>query len=233
MTSADRLLSHLTDWLRRRAPSRSIERSDDGWVDDHDLSVFGRPFGVARRRALAEDHGGGRRSLRVGTHLDRRRSRGCGRRFASGLLVAAYAGFTEPLPGARLRARHSRSCGRVWRTRNNGRSFAAHRQGRAGAEHEPVRSGPVGTPLILRHVCGRTACARAIFVVMISGVDRHVHVREAVPCAWSSAIPATSRARRFGVPEHARRNRHCGRTAISTSPTRTTTSSIAWIRRRG
>jgi hypothetical protein len=67
-TSADRLLSQLTEWLRRSRAVHSIE-IDDGWSDDRDVSVL-----VGRRawldvRALAEEHGSGRTLIRVSTHL--------------------------------------------------------------------------------------------------------------------------------------------------------------------
>src|SRR5439155_21229482 len=67
-TSADRLLSNLTDWLRRSRAVRSIE-IDDGWVDDRDVSVFVGRWAWLDVRALAEDHGSGRTLMRVSTHL--------------------------------------------------------------------------------------------------------------------------------------------------------------------
>ena len=57
-TSADRLLSQLTDWLRRSRAVRSIE-IDDGWSDDRDVSVLVGRWAWLDVRALAEEHGGG------------------------------------------------------------------------------------------------------------------------------------------------------------------------------
>ncbi len=66
-TSADRLLSQLTDWLRRSRAVRSIE-IDDGWSDDRDVSVFVGRWAWLDVRALAEDHGG-KTLMRVSTNL--------------------------------------------------------------------------------------------------------------------------------------------------------------------
>ena len=79
-TSADRFLSHLTDWLRRSRAVRSIE-IDDGWVEDRDVSVFIGRWGWidirARRRTQRRQD-----IIRVGTSPadDVRRRRGGGPR---------------------------------------------------------------------------------------------------------------------------------------------------------
>jgi DNA-binding beta-propeller fold protein YncE len=67
-TSADRVLTQLTDWLRRSRAVRSIE-IDDGWSDDRDVSVLVGRWAWIDVRALVEEHGGGRSLVRISTHL--------------------------------------------------------------------------------------------------------------------------------------------------------------------
>ena len=67
-TSADRVLTQLTDWLRRSRAVRSIE-IDDGWSDDRDVSVFVGRWAWVDVRALVEEHSGGRTLVRISTHL--------------------------------------------------------------------------------------------------------------------------------------------------------------------
>jgi sugar lactone lactonase YvrE len=67
-TTADRVLSQLTDWLRRSRAVRVIE-VDDGWSDDRDVSVLVGRWSWLDVRALVEEHGGGKSLLRVTTHL--------------------------------------------------------------------------------------------------------------------------------------------------------------------
>ena len=173
--SADRMLSQLTDWLRRSRAVRSIE-IDDGWSDDHDLSVFVGRWGWLDIRALAEEHSGGRTLLRVGTHL---RPTTFGVVAAVGLgigmLVATYAHVTL----------HSRVAGVAtalstlvlialvaWRTAQT-TAIVRRAIDRVAMMQNlaPIRSGAAGTPLIspsrLRTYSLRTAL---IFVVMIVGL---------------------------------------------------------------
>jgi GT2 family glycosyltransferase/sugar lactone lactonase YvrE len=174
-TSADRLLSQLTDWLRRSRAVRSIE-IDDGWSDDHDLSVFVGRWGWLDVRALAEDHGSGRTLLRVGTHL-RPTTFGvvAAIGFGAGLLVAAYAGFTLhwPMAGAATSlSTLALIAFVVWRTAQT-TAIVRRAIDRVALVQNlaAIRSGPVGTPLIspsrLRTYSLRTAL---IFVVMIIAV---------------------------------------------------------------
>jgi GT2 family glycosyltransferase len=67
-TSAERVLSHLADWLRRSRAVTTID-IDEGWWDDRDLSVYVGRWAWLDLRAMTEDHGGGRTLLRVSTHL--------------------------------------------------------------------------------------------------------------------------------------------------------------------
>jgi GT2 family glycosyltransferase/sugar lactone lactonase YvrE len=174
-TSADRMLSQLTDWLRRSRAVRSIE-IDDGWSDDHDLSVFVGRWGWLDIRALAEDHGGGRTLLRVGTHL-RPTTFGvlaavC---YGAGLLVAAAAGFTLRWPKAGAATALSTLvliALIVWRTAQTAAIVRRAIDRVALVQNlTPMRSGAAGTPLIspsrLRTYSLRTAL---IFLVMIIGL---------------------------------------------------------------
>src|SRR5581483_3007929 len=67
-TSAERVLSKLTDWLRQSRAVRTIE-IDEGWSDDRDVSIPVGRWAWLDARALVEDHGGGKSLLRVSTHL--------------------------------------------------------------------------------------------------------------------------------------------------------------------
>ena len=67
-TSADRILSQLTEWLRRSRAVRSIE-VDEGWSDDRDVSVLAGRWAWLDVRALVEEHAGGKVLLRISTHL--------------------------------------------------------------------------------------------------------------------------------------------------------------------
>ena len=91
-TTADRVLSQLTDWLRRSRAVRSIE-IDDGWSDDRDVSVLVGRWAWLDVRALVEEHGAGKTLLRVSTHLRPTTLRRGHRhsRLGAALLVAALA----------------------------------------------------------------------------------------------------------------------------------------------
>jgi DNA-binding beta-propeller fold protein YncE len=67
-TSADRVLSELTDWLRRSRAVRRIE-IDEGWSLDRDVSILVGRWAWLDLRALVEDHGGGRSLIRISTYL--------------------------------------------------------------------------------------------------------------------------------------------------------------------
>jgi len=67
-TSADRVLTQLTDWLRRSRAVRSIE-VDEGWSNDRDVSVFVGRWAWLDVRALVEEHRGGKSLVRISTHL--------------------------------------------------------------------------------------------------------------------------------------------------------------------
>jgi GT2 family glycosyltransferase/DNA-binding beta-propeller fold protein YncE len=67
-TTADRVLSQITDWLRRSRAVRTIE-IDEGWSDDRDISVFAGRWAWLDVRALVEEHAGGRALLRISTHV--------------------------------------------------------------------------------------------------------------------------------------------------------------------
>ena len=67
-TSADRVLTALTDWLRQSRAVRSIE-VDEGWADDRDVSVFVGRWAWLDVRAMVEEHDSGRVLVRISTHL--------------------------------------------------------------------------------------------------------------------------------------------------------------------
>jgi GT2 family glycosyltransferase len=118
-TSADRVLSQLTDWLRRSRAVRSIE-IDDGWSSDRDISIIIGRWGWIDVRVLAEEHGGGKTLVRFGTQL---RPTTFGVVMAvglgAGLIVAVAAGMTLrwPFAGAATAAMALFIIGfMVWRT---------------------------------------------------------------------------------------------------------------------
>ncbi len=174
-TSADRFLSHLTDWLRRSRAVRSIE-IDDGWSDDRDVSIIIGRWGWIDVRALAEEHGGGKTLVRIGTHL---RPTTFGVVAAAGLgaalLVAAAAGLTLrwPLAGAVTAALALLIVGlMVWRT---AQTTAIVRRAvarvSAGQGMTKLPSAPswvsIVSPSRLRTYSLRSAL---IFLVMIVGI---------------------------------------------------------------
>jgi GT2 family glycosyltransferase/DNA-binding beta-propeller fold protein YncE len=67
-TSAEHVLSKLTDWLRQ-SRAVSIIEVDDGWSHDRDVSVLVGRWAWLDTRALVEDHGSGKSLLRLSTHL--------------------------------------------------------------------------------------------------------------------------------------------------------------------
>ncbi|HKB12702.1 MAG TPA: glycosyltransferase [Vicinamibacterales bacterium] len=67
-TSADRVLTQLTGWLRRSRAVRTIE-IDEGWSDDRDVSAFVGRWAWLDVRALVEEHAGGKALVRISTHL--------------------------------------------------------------------------------------------------------------------------------------------------------------------
>jgi O-antigen biosynthesis protein len=174
-TSADCLLSELTDWLRRSRAVHSIE-IDDGWSDDRDVSVFVGRWAWLDIRALSEDHGSGRTLIRVSTHL-RPTSFGVVTAvgLGAGLVVAAGAGLSLrwPLAGAATAALTLLLIAlTAWRT---AQATAIVRRAvnrvTLGQHMVAIRSGPAHTPLLspsrLRTYGLRSAL---IFVLMIVGV---------------------------------------------------------------
>jgi len=67
-TTADRVLTQITDWLRRSRAVRTIE-IDEGWSDDRDVSAFVGRWAWLDVRALVEEHAGGKSLVRISTHL--------------------------------------------------------------------------------------------------------------------------------------------------------------------
>ncbi len=174
-TSADRFLSHLTDWLRRSRAVRAIQ-IDDGWSDDRDLSIVIGRWGWIDVRALAEEHGGGKTLVRIGTHL---RPTTFGVVSAAGLgaalLVAAAAGMTLrwPTAGAATAALALLIIAvMVWRTAQTTAIVrraverVATGQGMTALPNAPSWA-PIVSPSRLRAYSLRSAL---IFLVMIVGI---------------------------------------------------------------
>jgi O-antigen biosynthesis protein len=92
-TSADRVLSKLTEWLRRSRAVATIE-IDEGWSDDRDVSVFVGRWAWLDVRALVEEHADGKSLVRVSTHL---RPTTFGVVTAVGIGAALLAGAVAPL----------------------------------------------------------------------------------------------------------------------------------------
>jgi GT2 family glycosyltransferase/DNA-binding beta-propeller fold protein YncE len=82
-TSAERVLTDLTDWLRR---SRSVRRIviDEGWSLDRDVSILVGRWAWLDVRALVEEHGSGGSLVRISTFV-RPTSFG----FATSILIVA------------------------------------------------------------------------------------------------------------------------------------------------
>jgi DNA-binding beta-propeller fold protein YncE len=107
-TSADRVLTELTEWLHRSRAVRSIE-IDEGWSDDRDVSVFVGRWAWLDARALVEEHGSGKSLVRISTHL---RPTTFGIVAALGIGAALLAGATS---GAALLNGAAAGAVRNWR----------------------------------------------------------------------------------------------------------------------
>ena len=173
-TSADRVLSQLTDWLRRSRAVRSIE-IDDGWSDDRDISVIIGRWGWIDVRALAEEHGGGKTLVRVGTQL-RPTTLGmvAAAGLGAGLILAAAAGLTLrwPTAGAITAALALFVIGfMVWRTAQTTaivrRAVQRVASGQSMIALPSAPRAPIISPSRLRAYSLRSAL---IFLVMIVGI---------------------------------------------------------------
>ncbi len=132
-TSADRVLSQLTDWLRRSRAVRTLE-IDEGWSDDRDVSVFVGRWAWLDVRAVSEEHASGKTLVRVSTHL---RPTTFGIVSALGVGAALLAGATF---GASILANATAGTLRNWRIGGHGRVVAdgcADRQRPRGAPRRP------------------------------------------------------------------------------------------------
>jgi GT2 family glycosyltransferase/sugar lactone lactonase YvrE len=171
-TSADRVLTALTDWVRRSRAVRTIE-VDEGWSDDRDLSVPAGRWAWLDVRVLVEDHGAGKALVRVGTYL-RPTMLGVvsAVALATALLAAASAGVSLRWPLAGVTAAATAAgvaffC--AWRTAQTtailfrGLEAVAARQGMIAMKAGPAR-GPLVAPSLLRMYGLRSA---AVFLVMI------------------------------------------------------------------
>ena len=243
-TSADRVLTQLTDWLRSSRAVRSIE-IDDGWSDDRDVSVFVGRWAWLDVRALVEEHGGGKSLVRISTHL---RPTTFGIVAALGIGCALLAGA---MSGAAILAgatsgtlRNWRIAGTIvssltvalilgvlWRTaQTHGDRPPRHRARDARrpawwrCRRAPARA-PLIAPSLLRMYGLRSAF---IFVLMIVTLGASTFMLREVVTGPVIGGKAKGYAGDYGsrdgrVARRAGRPRRSRRTATSTSPTRTTT----------
>ncbi|MDO8794691.1 MAG: glycosyltransferase, partial [Vicinamibacterales bacterium] len=174
-TSTARVLTQLTDWLRRSRAVHTIE-IDEGWSDDRDISVFIGRWAWLDIRALVEEHPAGKVLLRVSTHL-RPTSFGfiSAMGLAAALLMAALAGVALrwPIGGAVSSGLMLALIAfTIWRT---AQATAIVRRAvdrvALGQQMVMMRSGPAGVPLIAPSLVRRYGLRSAfIFVVMIVGI---------------------------------------------------------------
>ncbi len=173
-TSAERMLTRLTDGLRRSHAVRTVI-TDEGWSDDRDVSVFIGRWAWLDLRALVEDHGG-KSLLRVSTHL---RPTAFGVVAALGFGLALLGGtafglaYRWPVAGA-LAALLTLvvSVFTAWRTAQT--AAAVGREVRRIARAEgmvTMPSGPARTPLVapslLRTYGLRSAIVFAVMVLAL------------------------------------------------------------------
>ena len=174
-TTTDRVLTQLTDWLRRSRAVTTIE-VDEGWSHDRDVSVLVGRWAWLDVRALVEEHHGGKGLLRLSTYL-RPTSFGIvsALMLATALLGAALTGVALRWPpaGAIAAAVSIAIAGFVvWRI---AQTTAIVQRGvavltdRLGMSRMPSGAAaiPFVAPSMLRTYGLRTA---AIFVVMIVGI---------------------------------------------------------------
>lgn len=170
-TSTERVLTSLTDWLRRSRAVRLIE-IDDGWSHDRDVSVLVGRWAWLDVRALVEEHQSGRTLLRISTYL-RPTSFGIvtAVAFAAALIAAASAGVALRWPLAGLIAAAITLAITAYAAFKTAQATAIVLRGvRAVAEEGgmvPMKSRAARVPLLapstLRVYAFRTA---AVFLVM-------------------------------------------------------------------
>jgi sugar lactone lactonase YvrE len=170
-TTAERVLTELTDWLRRSRAVRVIE-IDEGWTHDRDVSVLVGRWAWLDVRVLAEDHGAGRTLVRIGTSLRPTMAGVVGAvALAAALLGAALTGVTLrwPLAGASTAILTvAVACLAVWRT---AQATSILRRGidEVASESGMVRVGSRAPRVPLASSVARVYGLRSamVFVVMI------------------------------------------------------------------
>jgi len=188
-TTADRVLTELTAWLRRSHAVRTV-LIDEGWSDDRDVSVPISRWAWIDLRALVEDHGAGRALLRISTHL-RPTTFGVVVAVAIGaaLLVSASAGLALRWPMAGAIAATIAVLITVFGAWRTAQVTALVARGINGVAREqgmvPMKSGasraPLITPSLLRVYGLRSAI---VFVVMILAIGASTFMlREAATAA--------------------------------------------------
>jgi GT2 family glycosyltransferase/sugar lactone lactonase YvrE len=174
-TNSARVLSQLTDWLRRSRAVRSIE-IDEGWSDDRDVSLLVGRWAWLDVRALVEEHGGGKSLVRMSMHL-RPTTLGVVTALAVGigLIIGAYRGVAYRLPSVGTivaGATVALIAFVLWRT---AQATATARRGieqvTIGSGMVAMPSGPARAPLVAPSIV-RTYGLRSaiIFAIMILSI---------------------------------------------------------------
>jgi GT2 family glycosyltransferase len=202
-TSTERLLTQVTEWLRRSRAVHAIE-IDEGWSDDRDVSVYVGRWAWLDIRALVEDHGSGKGLLRVSTHL---------RPASFGVVSALFVGVALMVAAVYNVALHRPWSGAitaistlaiivfiVWRTAQT-TAIVRRALNRVALDHKMtvMRSGPARVPLIAPSLFRRYGLRSAIiFVSMIVGIGAGTFMlREAATVAFVIGARSPSRG---GIP---------------------------------
>lgn len=184
-TNTERVLTQLTDWLRKSRAVRVIE-IDEGWSHDRDLSVLVGRWAWLDVRALVEEHAAGRALLRINMYL-RPTSVGIVSAvlFSAALLAAASAGLALRWPTGGLIAAGLTIAVTGYAAWLTSQTTAIVQRGiRAVADQSamlPMKSArarvPLLAPSMARVYALRTA---AVFLVMIAALGAGtLMVREA------------------------------------------------------
>ena len=240
-TSADRVLTQLTDWLRRSRAVRDHRDRRRLVATIATSACWSGRWAWLDVRALVEEHGGGKRLLRVSTHLrpttpGRRQRRGARRRACSRRRSpASPCAGRSPGVAAALAPRPSPRSSRGARPRRRRFCTAASKRSTQRLGMTPLEVG-----------AGARAARRAVGAARLRAAQRgavrrhdsrarrqHVHAARGRHGAGDRRAQGLRRRQRPG-DRGLRSTRPAAspwrRTATSTSPTRTTTSSGASTR---
>ena len=174
-TSADRVLTRLTESLRRSRAVRTVA-IDEGWSEDRDVSVFIGRWAWLDVRALVEDHGTGKCLLRVSTHL-RPTAFGVTTVLSLGVLLlgatSAGVAYRWPVAGAAAALLTAAiSAFTAWRTAQaaaivgRGTELIARAEGMVTMAPGPARA-PLIAPSLLRTYGLRSAMISAVMILAL------------------------------------------------------------------